>query len=94
MVSVILMDTEGLGSSERTGTVMLLFVFCWVCVCMFTYFCFLSVLKETHDTQVMALALLFSTVFVYNSMGSIDDSAVERLGVCFYFMWFGFRVSY
>lgn len=36
--------------------------------------------NETYDAQIFALALILSSYFVYNSLGSIDDSAIKRLG--------------
>lgn len=33
-----------------------------------------------HDTQIFSLALLLSSFFVYNSMGSIDENAIQGLG--------------
>eukprot|EP00698_Gefionella_okellyi_P018020 TRINITY_DN5367_c0_g1_i1.p1 TRINITY_DN5367_c0_g1~~TRINITY_DN5367_c0_g1_i1.p1 ORF type:complete len:837 (-),score=236.76 TRINITY_DN5367_c0_g1_i1:20-2530(-) len=53
-ISVILLDTEGLGSLQES---------------------------ETHDVRVFSLALLLSSLFIYNSMGTIDDTAVERLNL-------------
>ena len=35
--------------------------------------------NDTHDVKVFSLALLLSSFFVYNSLGSIDESAIERL---------------
>ncbi|EFC46568.1 predicted protein [Naegleria gruberi] len=37
--------------------------------------------NETYDTQVFSLALLMSSMFIYNSQGSIDDNAITRLGL-------------
>jgi hypothetical protein len=34
-----------------------------------------------HDTKIFALALLLSSLLVYNSVGSIDDEAIQRLGL-------------
>lgn len=36
--------------------------------------------NETHDAQVFALALLLSSFFIFNSLGNIDDNAMNRLG--------------
>ncbi|KAL0477554.1 guanylate-binding protein [Acrasis kona] len=37
--------------------------------------------SETHDSSIFALGLLLSSFFIYNSLGSIDDNAITRLGV-------------
>nr|CAG4712544.1 unnamed protein product [Naegleria fowleri] len=37
--------------------------------------------NETYDTQIFALSLLLSSFFIYNSVGSIDDNAITRLGL-------------
>ena len=36
--------------------------------------------NETHDAQVFALSILLSSFFIYNSLGNIDDNAINRLG--------------
>ncbi len=35
----------------------------------------------THDSRVFALAILLSSLFIYNSVGSIDDSALQALSL-------------
>ena len=52
--NVVLLDTEGLGSTNRT---------------------------ETYHVQLFALSLLLSSYFIYNSLGSIDESAIDRLSL-------------
>lgn len=37
--------------------------------------------SETYDTRVFALALLLSSCFVYNSVGTIDGSAISKLSL-------------
>lgn len=37
--------------------------------------------SETHDAQIFALALLLSSFFIYNSSQTIDDNAINRLGL-------------
>ena len=32
---------------------------------------------ENHDTKIFLLALLLSSFFVYNSMGTIDENALN-----------------
>ncbi|GMF18798.1 unnamed protein product [Phytophthora lilii] len=52
--TVLFMDTEGLGSTQRS---------------------------QTQDTRIFALALLLSSMFIYNSRGVIDASAIEDLSL-------------
>ncbi|KAJ1457194.1 P-loop containing nucleoside triphosphate hydrolase protein [Pelagophyceae sp. CCMP2097] len=49
-LSVLFVDTEGLGSTSRT---------------------------QTEDSQIFSLALLLSSLFVWNSRGVIDGNALE-----------------
>lgn len=35
----------------------------------------------THDTTIFALSVLLSSTFVYNSVGAIDENAIEALGL-------------
>ena len=51
-MTVLFMDTEGLGSTVRS---------------------------ESYDARIFALALLLSSYFVYNSVGTIDGSAIAKL---------------
>jgi hypothetical protein len=37
--------------------------------------------NSTHDCRIFSLALLLSSFFVYNSVGSIDDSALKTLSL-------------
>jgi len=46
------LDTEGLGSAQRTATC---------------------------DMQIFSLCILLSSLFIYNSMGAIDETAIEDL---------------
>jgi len=36
---------------------------------------------DTHDSRIFALALLLSTYFIYNSVGTIDESAISALSL-------------
>eukprot|EP00347_Sterkiella_histriomuscorum_P002884 403366426 len=36
---------------------------------------------QNHDAKIFALALMISSLIVYNSVGSIDDEAIQRLGL-------------
>ena len=36
---------------------------------------------KNHDTRIFLLALLLSSYFVYNSMGTIDESALTSLSL-------------
>ena len=36
---------------------------------------------ENHDTRIFLMALLLSSYFVYNSMGTIDESALQNLSL-------------
>ncbi len=44
--------------------------------------------NETHDAQIFALGLLLSSFFVYNSLGNIDDNAIQRLAFVFLLVLF------
>ncbi|CAK0817613.1 unnamed protein product, partial [Prorocentrum cordatum] len=48
----ILIDTEGLGSTQRTASC---------------------------DMQIFSLCILLSSYFIYNSMGAIDEQAIDDL---------------
>ncbi|CAK0845718.1 unnamed protein product [Prorocentrum cordatum] len=48
----ILVDTEGLGSAQRSAS---------------------------HDLQILSLTVLLSSVFIYNSIGAIDEQAIDEL---------------
>ena len=51
-ITVILIDTEGLGSFDQ---------------------------DKTHDAKIFSLSILLSSYFVYNSMGTIDEVALDNL---------------
>jgi hypothetical protein len=36
---------------------------------------------SNHDNRIFLLALLISSYFIYNSMGSIDESALSNLSL-------------
>lgn len=36
---------------------------------------------ENHDTKIFLLALLLSSFFIYNSMGTIDENALNNLSL-------------
>lgn len=36
---------------------------------------------QNHDTRIFLLALLLSSYFVYNSMGTIDETAIQNLSL-------------
>lgn len=36
---------------------------------------------QTHDTRVFSLAILLASNFIYNSMGSIDENALNNLSL-------------
>jgi len=36
---------------------------------------------QTHDTRIFTLAILASSCFIYNSVGSIDENAVQNLSL-------------
>jgi len=42
--------------------------------------------SKTYDIQIFSLAVLLSSFFVYNSVGSIDETALDRLS--YYFLFF------
>jgi len=35
--------------------------------------------SKTYDIQIFSLAVLLASLFIYNSMGSIDETALDRL---------------
>eukprot|EP00002_Diphylleia_rotans_P039769 TRINITY_DN930_c0_g1_i1.p1 TRINITY_DN930_c0_g1~~TRINITY_DN930_c0_g1_i1.p1 ORF type:complete len:385 (-),score=79.47 TRINITY_DN930_c0_g1_i1:979-2133(-) len=37
--------------------------------------------SETYDIQVFSLSLLLSSYFIYNSLGNIDETAIDRLSL-------------
>lgn len=37
--------------------------------------------KEDHDVKILSLALLLSSSFIYNSVGAIDDAALQSLNL-------------
>jgi len=36
---------------------------------------------QNHDTRIFLLALLLSSYFIYNSMGTIDENALQNLSL-------------
>lgn len=36
---------------------------------------------QTHDTRIFTLAILASSCFIYNSVGSIDENAIQNLSL-------------
>jgi hypothetical protein len=36
---------------------------------------------STHDSRIFSLSLLLSSFFIYNSVGSIDENAIEGLSL-------------
>jgi len=36
---------------------------------------------ENHDTKIFLLALLLSSFFIYNSVGTIDETAIQSLSL-------------
>lgn len=53
-VSVLVIDTEGLGAFDET---------------------------QNHDVRIFTLAILLSSSFIYNSMGSIDETSLNQLSL-------------
>lgn len=37
--------------------------------------------RENYDTQVFMLAMLLSSYFIYNSVGAIDEKAIQNLSL-------------
>jgi len=35
--------------------------------------------SASHDAKIMSLALLLSSLFIYNSVGTIDEQALDRI---------------
>ena len=35
----------------------------------------------THDSKIFALTILLSSIFLYNSVGSIDENAINNLSL-------------
>jgi len=36
---------------------------------------------STHDSRIFALTILLSSCFIYNSVGSIDENAIQNLSL-------------
>ena len=36
---------------------------------------------ENHDSKIFLLALLMSSYFIYNSVGTIDEKAIQNLSL-------------
>jgi Guanylate-binding protein, N-terminal domain len=36
---------------------------------------------QNHDSRIFLLALLLSSYFIYNSMGTIDENAIQNLSL-------------
>jgi len=36
---------------------------------------------DNHDNRIFAMAVLFSSYFIYNSVGSIDESSLQNLSL-------------
>ena len=36
---------------------------------------------NNHDVKIFSLAILLSSCFIYNSVGSIDENAISNLGL-------------
>ena len=53
-ISVLVVDTEGLGAFNES---------------------------QNHDVRIFTLAILLSSNFIYNSMGSIDETALTQLNL-------------
>lgn len=45
---------------------------------------------ENHDTKIFLLALLLCSYFIYNSMGTIDENAINNLSLIVYSLSFIF----
>lgn len=43
--------------------------------------CLLAVQTGQYSTQIFSLAVLLSSLFVYNQMGGIDEAALDRLSL-------------
>jgi hypothetical protein len=54
MINVVVMDSEGLGSTEE---------------------------DINHDLRLFSLTLLLSSMFIYNTLGAIDEHAIDSLGL-------------
>lgn len=37
--------------------------------------------EQNHDIKIFLLAMLLSSYFIYNSVGTIDDMALQNLGL-------------
>lgn len=36
---------------------------------------------STHDNKIFSLTILLSSIFIYNSVGSIDENAIQNLSL-------------
>lgn len=41
-----------------------------------------TVVGQNHDVKIFTLAILTCSHFIYNSSGTIDKDAIEKLSVC------------
>lgn len=41
---------------------------------------------ENHDTKIFLFALLLCSYFIYNSMGTIDENAINNLSLIVYIL--------
>ena len=41
--------------------------------------------RDNYDTQVFMLAMLLSSHFIYNSVGAIDEKAIQNLSLIVFF---------
>jgi hypothetical protein len=41
-----------------------------------------TVADQNHDVKIFSLAILTCTHFIYNSSGTIDKDAIDKLSMC------------
>ncbi|XP_064138273.1 guanylate-binding protein 5-like isoform X1 [Loxodonta africana] len=72
-LTLVLLDTEGLGDVEKVRKEDLVLINLLISEHSFTQ------VDKKNDTQVFALAMLLSSIFVYNTMNKIDQEAIDLL---------------
>jgi len=69
---MIILDTEGLNSVRKIQIV----------VCFsFSIFYFFAERDQTIDMKIFSISVLLSSMFIYNNLGHIDETAIENLSL-------------
>ena len=49
---------------------------------------------DNHDTKIFLMALLLCSYFIYNSMGTIDENAINNLSLIVFFICLMNNINY